>query len=228
MEISFLLVEPAVPENIGAAARALNTMGFSELRLINPANHMADEAKWLAHGSLEILQNARIFGDFKSATSDLDFIIGTTAKNRSTKNDYFTPEEARDILNNKGTSVSKIGIIFGREESGLTNEELLTCDIASSIPLANPYPSINLAQSVMLYAYVFSQIREEVGDRSENDGDERIYFELKNQARDIFKKLDISESSILHHRMLERIATTNEDDAKLLLSFAKKFKQAFD
>ncbi|MCK5368925.1 MAG: hypothetical protein KAQ62_10245, partial [Cyclobacteriaceae bacterium] len=124
MEISFVLVEPAVPENIGAAARALKTMGFSDLRLVNPTDHLADPAKWLAHGSQDILENATIYRDFQDAIKDLDFLIGTTAKKRSVKEDYFNPDEAKKIIEDKSDILSKVGIIFGREESGLKNEEL--------------------------------------------------------------------------------------------------------
>jgi tRNA/rRNA methyltransferase len=228
MEISFLLIEPAVPENIGAAARALNTMGFHDFRLINPTNHLADEAKWLAHGSHDILNNAMVFNTFNEAIADLDFIIGTTAKQRSVKNDYYSPEKAKDIMIKKGDSIKKVGIVFGREESGLTNEELLSCDIASTVTIKTPYPSINLAQSVMLYAYIFSTLDNKDSGYSQKIQNQRIYHELKSNAHHIFTKLQISEDSVIYHRILERIATSSEEDAKLLLSFAKYFKSVFD
>lgn len=229
MDICFVLVEPAVPENIGAAARAIKTMGFNELRLVNPGNHLADPAKWLAHGSIDILENASIYHDLKESIADLDFVIGTTAKKRSSKHEYYSPDKARQLINEKGKTISKIGIVFGREESGLTNDELSSCDIASSIPLSNPYPSINLAQSVMLFAYVFSPLQivneEEAEAITRND---RVYYELKINAQHILQKLNIGSDSVLYHRMLERIASASEDDARLLLSFAKKFKLEID
>lgn len=227
MNISFVLVEPAVPENIGAAARAINTMGFNDLRLVNPADHLANEAKWLAHGSVELLEQATIFQDFNSAIEDLDFVIGTTAKQRSSKYDYYSPEDANQLIKKKGHSISKIGIVFGREESGLKNEELLSCDIASSIPLRKAYPSLNLAQSVMLYAYIFSSIELPL-NKTDLDDNDSIYKELKINAKLILRKLNLPEDSVLYNRMLERIATANEDDTRLFLSFAKKFKHKFE
>jgi len=227
MNISFVLVEPAVPENIGAAARAINTMGFNDLRLVNPADHLADEARWLAHGSVELLEQATIFQDFKSAIEDLDFVIGTTAKKRSSSHDYYSPESARQLINKKGHSISKIGIVFGREESGLKNEELLSCDIASSIPLRKSYPSINLAQSVMLYTYIFSSLELPL-NKAELEENESIYKELKRNAKFILAKLNLREDSVLHNRILERIATASEDDTRLFLSFAKKFRRKFE
>lgn len=223
------MVEPAVPENIGAAARALNTMGFNELRLVNPTNHLADEAKWLAHGSVEILENARLYSNFNEAIRDLDFVIATTAKKRSSKYDYYSPEAVKGIVESKGNSINEIGIVFGREASGLTNEELSLCDIASTISLNKPYPSLNLAQSVMLFAYVFSSLQNTDDENNTiNKVDGRIYHELKLKSQLILQQSGISSDSVLYHRMLERIATTNEDDAKLFLSFAKKFMLEFE
>jgi len=225
MHICFILVEPAVSENIGAAARALKTMGFSDFRLVNPSNHLADEAKWLAHGSHDILQNASVYKDFHESIKDLDFLIGTTAKNRSAKEDYYSPEEAKEIITKKKDILPKVGIVFGREESGLKNEELKICDIASTINLKNPYPSINLAQSVMIYAYVFSSLRMseqiEAVYSKEND---RIFHELKKHTSALLHKLSIDKNPNLYHRILERIATVDCDDARLLLSIFKKIR----
>lgn len=229
MNISFVLVEAAVPENIGAAARAINTMGFSDLRLVNPVNHLAEQAKWLAHGSLDVLEKASIFHEFNEAISDLDFIIGTTAnKSRSAKHDFYTPENALKIIDKKSATISKVGIVFGREESGLTNEELSKCDIASSIPLNKPYPSINLAQSVMVFAYIFSAMKTHDQSKKVIDNEDRIYAELKNNAGLILQNLNIEEDSVLYRRMMERLASSSEDDARLFLSFAKKFMLRFD
>lgn len=80
MQIHFILVEPAVPENVGAAARAMKTMGFTSLRLVNTKAHLAEEASWLAHASNEILENAQEFKTLQEAIHDIDWIIGTSAK----------------------------------------------------------------------------------------------------------------------------------------------------
>ena len=227
MQISFILVEPAVPQNIGAAARAINTMGFSDLRLVNPANHLSDEARWLAHGSTEILEKSRIYKKFSDATEDLEYVIGTTAKKRSAKYDYYTPEEAKKLLIDKTGIVSRAGIVFGREESGLKNSELAKCDIASSIPLKKPFPSLNLAQSVMLYAYIFSDF-ENRRNKPTNENTEPLYKELKVKTIRIMDKLNIEKDSVLYGRILERLAVAGEDDVRLFLSFAKNLNRLFE
>lgn len=230
IDVIFVLVEAAVPENIGAASRALKTMGFTNLRLVNPSNHLADEAKWLAHGSNDILEAAQVFTTLKEALDGVDFAVGTTAKNRSTKADYYTPEAAKNLIYKKAGTISKMAIVFGREESGLTNEELRMCDIASSIPLYAPYPSINLAQSVMIYAYTFStlEMRGSHASVTLSEPENHMYKELKKSASLLLGKLGIDKNINLYHRILERIAVTSADDSRLLLSFAKKIIQKFD
>lgn len=222
MEFVFILVEPAVPENIGAAARAIKTMGFKELRLINTNKHLCDEATWLAHGSTDILNEAKVYTHLKEAIVDLDFLIGTTAKKRSVKKDYYTPEETQAILEVKKDSVNRIGVIFGREESGLTNEELDSCDIALSIPLMAPYPSINLAQSVMIVSYVLSNCvlkHNNRGDKKNN------YLLLKKKTKNILNSIDIIEGENLHGRIMERFSKIGADDINLFLSMIARIEK---
>jgi tRNA/rRNA methyltransferase len=158
MILHFVLVEPAVPENIGAAARAIKTMGFESLILVNPSGYPNEKALWLAHGSKDILDHTEIASSLQAIMGRFDLIVGTTAKKRSVKVDYHPPGDLFKILAEKGTTVSSVALVFGREESGLTNEELSLCHIVSTIPMRAPYPSLNLAQAVMIYAYVMSPL----------------------------------------------------------------------
>lgn len=232
MTVAFVLVEPAVPENIGAAARAIKTMGFTELRMVNPTNHLADKARWLAHGSGDVLESAKTFPSLSEAISDLDFTIGTTAKDRTTKADYYTPEMALQIIKSKEDVISRVGIVFGREESGLTNDELRLCDIASTIHLSNPYPSINLAQSVMIFAYVFSNLtlfkNTDATTVQIELSAQSVFAELKHSAAKLLTLLEIDRNENLYYRMLERVAAATATDTKLLLSFIKKVMAKFD
>ena len=99
MELIFILYKPGVPGNIGAAARAIKTMGFSKLRLIDPpANHLSDEALMMAHGSHDILEKAEVFPSFNLAAHDIDFLVGTTAKKKSAHEDYPEPSEIVKLL----------------------------------------------------------------------------------------------------------------------------------
>ena len=156
MQLAFVLVEPKVPENVGAAARALCTMGFGELWLVNSDLHTRPEAHWLAHGSDHILENARIFPDLAAVRNSVDLLMGTSAKPRHQRQDWHEPARLRDVLASKGASVATAALVFGREDRGLSNEELALCDLLTGIPMKVPYPSLNLAQAVMLYAWEMS------------------------------------------------------------------------
>jgi len=225
LEIHFILYKPAVPGNIGSAARAIKTMGFNHLRLIEPCDHLGKEAYMLAHGSHDVLQSARVFKDYDEAVSDLDLVICTTAKRRTTKHDYHSSRSFRTLLENKTDSLRKIGILFGTEESGLPNPLILKSDMAMSIPMAGSYPSLNLAQSVMITAYELSPLNELNKPGQELSKSGEGWGELKKQSRLLLADAGIQEGSALHHRIIERMATLGSNDIPLFLSVLSRIKK---
>jgi tRNA/rRNA methyltransferase len=223
MKISFILVEPAVPENVGAAARAMKTMGFSDMRLVNPCDHLSDPARWLAHASNDILEEASVFADFEEAVRDLDFIIGTSAKQRLVKEDYCPPRDLVPLIRSKGRTVQHLGIVFGREDSGLRNEELRRCDLVTSVPLQTTYPSLNLAQAIMLYAYELSQLYENKKETPAREINENGFRALKDKTSQILLELQFKEESAIYPRILERLNLLGEGDIHLLHSICNKY-----
>ncbi|MCX6234309.1 MAG: tRNA/rRNA methyltransferase [Bacteroidetes bacterium] len=225
MHIHFILVSPAVPENIGAAARALKTMGFSSLRLVNPINYPDEKALWLAHGSDEILRNALIFTSFEESIRDIDFIIGTTSKKRKIKHNNYTPENLLDIIQNKGQSVNAVAIVFGCEESGLTNTELQCCHILTSIPMKVSYPSLNLAQAVMIYAYALSPLSLKIDENHKQAVNKLSFNILKHKVDDILEFINIKKNPALHSRIMERLDLLGEEDIHLLHSIVNSINK---
>ncbi len=224
MQISFILVEPAVPENVGAAARALKTMGFSRLVLVNPCDFLSGPARWLAHGSGEILEQAQVFPSLKEAILNFDFVMGTSAKKRSVKYDYHLLPELPELLSSKGNTVQNVALVFGREESGLRNDELKLCNLVSTIPMKTTFPSLNLAQAVMLYAWELSKMNaaENITGQTKNQESLRS---LVQKARTILLDTGFNENSAIFPRFLERISFLEEDDIHLLHSFCNKLLQ---
>jgi len=221
MQLSFILVEPSTPENVGATARAIKTMGFSDLRLVNPCDYLSEPARWLAHASNDILEKARVYSTFQEAIADIDFIVGSTAKKRSVKYDYLVLPELPELISKKGSTIKKIAVVFGREESGLSNAELKRCDLVSTIPLKNPYPSLNLAQAVMVYAYELSKIRYQKKEFPvRNDGS---FKALQEKIHAVLLQVGFSEDSNIFPRFIERLNFFNEDDIHLFHSFCNKF-----
>jgi len=217
MEFHFILSHPAVAENIGAAARALKTMGFGSLRLVSPAGHLSVHARKLAHGSIDILERARVYDTTAEALADLDFIVGTTAKKRNIRQEYIPIRELSAFIQNKSGTVTTVGILFGGEESGLSNDEIQRCDILSYIPLATPYPSLNLAQAIMLFAWELSGVhaRPQLSDRP---AEESAYKILQSKTKELLPLLGIHEARPVYHRILERMALAGKTDIHLLLS----------
>jgi len=221
MDIHFILYKPGVPGNVGAAARAIKTMGFSNLRLISPCDHLGNEARMLAHGSHDILESAAVFDTFETAIADLDLVVCTTAKERSAKHDYYSSREFGEYLANKEDLLQKVGILFGTEESGLPNQLILQSDLAMSIPMAGEYPSLNLAQSVMVTAYELSFLNQlrKPGQSLSKSGEG--WTELKKQSHHLLTEAGIPEGSPLFHRIMERMTTVGANDIPLFLSVIK-------
>lgn len=221
MFISFVLVEPSTPENVGASARAIKTMVFKNLLLVNPCNHLSDPARWLAHGSGEILENAKVFASLQEAISDYDFIIGTTAKNRSVKYDYHPLHQLPEIIKVKESTIKNIAVVFGREESGLRNEELRLCHQVTTVPMKTTFPSLNLTQAVMLYAWELSKIEYD-STTAQPGGDEKSFNSAYHKAAILLKKAGFKEESAIYPRFLERISLLKKRDIHLLHSYCNK------
>jgi tRNA/rRNA methyltransferase len=222
MQIYFILVESAYPENIGAAARAIKTMGISGLRLVSPADHLSKEARWLAHASNDILENAEVYDRFDDAIKDIDFIIASSAKKRSVKQDYLKACELHEFISQKKKSLKKIAVVFGKEESGLDNDIIRNCDVASYIPMKTTYPSLNLAQAVMIYAYELSNLLDPIKTEETASEIESLYPVFKQKLDNLLLELRIEKNENLYNRILERAAYLNNNDINLVLSILNR------
>lgn len=200
--LHFVLVEPAVPENVGAAARALKTMGFSSLWVVNSQAHRDKPARILAHGSHDVLENVREFPDLAAVRAEVDLMVGTSAKPRHQREVLLTPEQLRSQLQQLQGSVQQVALVFGREESGLHRDEIVLCDLLTSIPLAVTYPSLNLAQAVMLYAYALNDIpRRDVVSAQAPDQ----YAALRAKCDTLLQQLGYAPDEKLYHWLMERL-----------------------
>jgi tRNA/rRNA methyltransferase len=218
MEIVFILVEPALPENIGASARAIKTMGFRSLRMVNPVHYLTGKARWVAHGSDDILDNASVYTTLSEAIEDTTLIIGTTARYRTIKKEYVSADRLVRLLDASEHINGKIAIVFGREESGLTNEELKLCDITTTVPLATGFPSLNLSQAVMIYAWELSSTKWIKPEPPESIPPSHSVKALKEKAAVIMKNTGIDRQEALYGRIMERISLAGETDIRLMHS----------
>lgn len=229
LKISFILVEPAIPANVGAAARAIKTMGFDDLRLVNPCDHLSMEARMLAHASNEILENATVVSTLKEALADIDFSIATSAKKRNVKEDFLLCPDLPSFLSKKSGTIQHLAIVFGREESGLTNEEISLCHRISKIPLQTYYPSLNLAQSVMIYAYELSEFSiKGLKQKKFHPANEASMNALLKRINVFLDYLDLGPNRLIYGRIMERLTELGRDDVNLLHSLTSKLLKTLE
>jgi tRNA/rRNA methyltransferase len=151
-KFAFVLFKPLYAGNVGAAARAIKNMGFSDLRLVAPELSDRRDASAMAVHADDVLAAAKTFPDLAAALHDRAVTVGTTCRDGPYRNASRPPREAALHLADLADANS-IALIFGPEDRGLTNEELKLCNHLITIPTSAEYPSLNLAQAVMVVAY---------------------------------------------------------------------------
>jgi tRNA (cytidine32/uridine32-2'-O)-methyltransferase len=149
-QITFCLVTPEGPGNIGSAARAIKNMGFTRLALVSPSDPRGEESIRMAYRSREILDQARLFPDLSTALSETQWVVGISGRRR--KGDGMESIEALAPEIWERAADQKITLLFGPEGTGLTNEALSRCHRTVYIPTGPRFSSLNLAQAVLLVA----------------------------------------------------------------------------
>lgn len=166
-QIKIVLVETSHSGNIGSAARAMKTMGLSQLRLVAPQQPLDEQAVSLAAGAKEVLDNAQTFADFDAAIADCQLVIGTSARLRHLQSSLIEPKAAGTLAVLRAAQ-GAVALVFGRERVGLTNDELLKCHYHLHFPTNPEYGSLNLAMAVQLAAYEIRQAWLASGDLQKN------------------------------------------------------------
>ena len=147
-----VLVETSHPGNIGAAARAMKTMCLDNLCLVRPASHPSAEASARASGAADILHRARVCDDIQDALEGCGFVVGASARQRSLPWPLLAPRACGERVVAEAAS-GEVALLFGNEQSGLSNEELKRCHALVQIPTNPTYGSLNLAMAVQVVAY---------------------------------------------------------------------------
>lgn len=150
--IKIILVETTHPGNVGAAARAMKNMCLEELVLVNPQCPVGQIAFARSSGAHSVLDNMQRYDTLKEAVADCHVVFGTSARIRSMPMPFVTPEQACEEINNKEDGL-KVAMVFGREHSGLTNEEMDCCHYAVTIPTNEQFSSLNIAAAVQVVCY---------------------------------------------------------------------------
>lgn len=149
-----ILVRPQLGENIGHVARAMANFGLSELRLVAPRDGWPNPAaEPTSAGATWILDQAQVFETGRAAVADLHSVFATTARPRGMIKDVATPRHAAAAIRTKAQAGQRVGVLFGAEATGLTNDEIVLAETLITIPTAPDFASLNIAQAVLLLAY---------------------------------------------------------------------------
>lgn len=154
--IKIVLVEPSHPGNIGGAARAMKNMGLSQLVVVNPKRYPDPQADWRAAGALDLLDKATIVDSVETAIVDCHWVVGTSTRLRKIP---WPVTDARGIASqiHQQPDSAQVAILFGREDNGLSNDELRRCHYHLQIPATAEYSSLNLAMAVQVVCYELYQ-----------------------------------------------------------------------
>lgn len=215
MKLSVVLVSPARAENVGAAARAMKTMGFTDLRIVESEAHLQEAARRVAHGSGDILDNITTYATLADALADIQFTVATTARSRAKFHYYATPAQLVPLLQEKSAWMDSAALVFGREDSGLTNEELALADILTGVPMVADYPSLNLGQAVMVYCYQLAGLIQNA-PRPPVPGDDNPLRALRARTKALLEKLEVADDIKMADWLEQRLGMLEQRDTAML------------
>ena len=151
-----ILVEPQHPGNIGMVCRAMANFGLTDLRLVNPCPHLHPEAHKFAVGAAPLLGSARLFADLPAALADLQLSVAATRRRGRLRGELLDVSDVPGLFGELPAS-GRLGLVFGREDAGLTSEEVALCTHGAAIATAAELGSLNLAQAVLVFLYELSR-----------------------------------------------------------------------
>jgi tRNA/rRNA methyltransferase len=160
---AFVLVRPQMGENIGAAARAMWNFGLDRMRLVAPRDGWPNPAAdAMASGAGRLLDEAMLCPDLPAAVADCSYVFATTARQRDLTKPVFSPERAMQVAAEKTSAGETVAVLFGPERAGLENEDIARANAIISVPVNPDFPSLNLAQCVLLTGYEWRRNTGEV------------------------------------------------------------------
>lgn len=198
-KLRIVLVEPREAGNVGAVARAMKNFGFAELWIVGEHPQLLPVAGWWASGADDVLESARFAASLAEAVGDAQMTVATTSMRGRTTPVTFTPK----TLAERFTSLAAeqvLALVFGREDSGLTREELMLCQYTAAIPANAAFPTMNLAQSACVFCYELAAAARPATPASRELADAATIERLHQRARAL-----LLEVGFLHENNPDRI-----------------------
>ncbi|MBY4678869.1 RNA methyltransferase [Marinobacterium arenosum] len=192
--ITIILVNTTHPGNIGGTARAMKNMGLTDLRLVDPKIFPSEVATARASRATDLLDNAQLFNDLESAVADCQLVVGTSARERHIPWPLINPRQLAAIAAPL-PETTRVAVVFGREDRGLTNEELQLCHHHVNIPTNEEFSSLNIAAAVQVIAYelrmaALEQAEQAAGERPQWGTDWDIELAEHRELELMFEHLE--------------------------------------
>jgi tRNA/rRNA methyltransferase len=195
---TIILVEPALPENVGMSARAMLNCGLHELRIVSPK--WVAEGEPLLHGRAiaasaggnSILENMRMFDSLENAVADIQYLVATSPRKHELYKPVYDPNQQFPLMKEIIENGEKCAVMFGCEKSGLTNQHITLANTILEIPLNPAYSSLNLAQAVLLVGYEWTKISDKIKLRRVKKLEPAPREELLSFFNHLEKELEIS------------------------------------
>jgi tRNA/rRNA methyltransferase len=222
--IRIVLCRPSHPGNIGAAARAMKTMGLTDLRLVAPERFPAPEAAWMATNAVDVLENARLHSTLDESIKDCVAAFAMSARGREWSPQALDVRSAAARAREVGGPVA---FVFGNEQAGLTNDEMFACQYLVHIPANADFSSLNLAQAVQVVAYELHMAVDvaipfaRVEKQATVDDREGLYAHLEEAA---IKSGFLTQTSRLRERfrrLFSRVPALEREEVNIIRGLLK-------
>lgn len=229
MRLRVVLVEPMYDGNVGSVARAMKNFGFCDLVLINPCR-IDDFGRAMASHARDILESARIARTLEEAVAGANLVVGTTGKRLENGERHLrlhlrvpclAPEELRKKLDGKE---GEVALLLGREDVGLTNEELMVCDMVVSIPTGEDYPIMNISHAAAVLFYELSKVEEGNTDMASRESLTLLQQKARAMLHDASYPEHKIEYIVLMFRRIFGRAELTEREARTILGVIKNIR----
>lgn len=200
--IKIVMVNTTLPANIGSAARAMLTMGLTDLVVVDPKLPIDEDSLAHAAGAQSVLANCTVVESLEDALADCHLVFAASSRQRHIPRPVVTPNEAADIILDRPIDETKVAILFGREDRGLTNQELALADYHIQIDANPDYPVLNVASAIQVIAsFIYSRFLQHDLQAKPTDNDTEI--EIRHRQSWDMPAIDQQQKNQLQTRIIE-------------------------
>ena len=226
MIAKIILVQPEYEENIGLIARAMQNFGFQELLLVKPKTRiLTAKSKSRAMKGISILEKAKKFSTLEKALEQVDFSIATTAKKAEEKRIFRTAITPKALAKRFSETSAVLGIVFGREGTGLRNEEIRQCDFVLSIPASNAYLTLNISHSVAIILYELFCLQKQAKKTTASKKTMNTLLQKIKNLVECSETIQNRQSVMLSFKALIGRSAVTEKEVKALLALFAGLEQ---